>query len=76
MTQNDLKLLKNGPKLLKNAVKLELLNGLSSYSGFRSRLGWEVMIQYYLNDISPSMTQNDLKLLKKWLKIAKNCRKT
>ena len=43
MTQNDLKLLKNGPKLLKSAVKLELLNGLSSYSGFRSGLGWEVM---------------------------------
>ena len=52
---------------------LLFLDRLSSYSGFRSGLGWEVMKQYYLNDILPLMTLNDLKLLKngkKSLKIA------
>ena len=52
---------------------LLFLDRSSSYSGFRSGLGWEVMKQYYLNDILPLMTLNDLKLLKngkKSLKIA------
>jgi hypothetical protein len=66
----------NTEKIVKTCLKLELLNLLSSYSGFRSRLGWKVMKCYYLNFILPLMTQNDLKIAKKWLKIAKNCGKT